>query len=270
MRLVMPQGSAAAMQIDNRSIQAALAKAGHYAGKIDGDYGPASKAARDKALIALQIDISTWTEGRRDTAIVQWTMMRAGIQCTIDGLWGPSSAFALEQWQNKTRSTFPSPDQIAHQSPIWPRQRDMVAFYGQPGTNHTKAELPYPMRLAWDKTKTVNRIAMNAKCAPAFMRALAAAKAHYGYDKLVTMGLDLFGGCYNNRVMRGGTNLSTHAMAAAIDIDPENNQLRWGAGKARMLSAPYSAFIDCFEAEGIISLGRERGFDAMHFQAVRL
>lgn len=259
------------MYLDLRSIQHELAKAGHYAGRIDGDFGPASRAARDKALAAAGLHYEQWHEHRRMVAIQQWTIMRAGIPVgTIDGLWGPSSAYALEQWQNKQRSQEPPRAIVAHQPEVFPRQRDMLGFYGAPGTNHVSLELPYPMRIAWDLTKSVEKITINKHCAESAHRAFSAALAHYGYDKIKAMGLDLFGGCYANRPMRGGTNLSTHAFAAALDIDPENNQLRWGADRARMAKPEYAAFLDCFEAEGWVSLGRERNYDWMHLQAARL
>jgi hypothetical protein len=70
--------------------------------------------------------------------------------------------------------------------------------------------------------------------------------------------------------MRGGSSLSTHAFACALDINPEQNQLRWGSDKAKMAHSDCKAFLDAFETQGWISLGRERNFDWMHIQAARL
>jgi hypothetical protein len=33
--------------------------------------------------------------------------------------------------------------------------------------------------------------------------------AHYGYQKIVELGIDLFGGCFNFRAMRGERNKQT-------------------------------------------------------------
>lgn len=84
------------------------------------------------------------------------------------------------------------------------------------------------------------------------------------------LGLDLFGGCLNVRAMRGGKALSMHSWGIAIDVDPEHNPLRWGRDKARMAGPDYAPFLDIWESEGWISLGRERNYDWMHVQAARL
>lgn len=257
--------------IDARSIQAALKIAGFYKGKLDGDFGPASRAARDAALTAAKINIDGWPHSRLMIAVNQWTMERAGIDAGgIDGLAGPSTAHALEHWQNHLRDVTPSAGEIKHLPSTFPRQKDMAKFYGEPGKNHTMITLPYPMRLAWDTSAIVTKTTINEKCAESAVRALKAALDHYGHDKLKALGLDLYGGCFNNRAMRGGKSLSTHAYAAALDINPAANQLRWGADRAAMAHPNCAAFLDAFEAEGWISLGRERNFDWMHLQAARL
>lgn len=93
---------------------------------------------------------------------------------------------------------------------------------------------------------------------------------HYGEQRIRDLGLDLFGGCYNNRKMRGGSNLSMHALAIAIDHDPERNQLRWGRDRAAFAKPVYDAWWRFWADEGWVSLGRERDMDWMHIQAARL
>lgn len=258
--------------IDYRSLQAALKYANFYKGKIDGVFGLQSKTARDKLLFErFGRGTGQWDEQRKQNALCQWVLTEAGFDPgKVDGLVGPQTKFAMEQWQNKLRDVEPAPALIAHQPTVWPRQRDMHQFYGAPGTNHTLLTLPYPMRIAWDKEKTVKEIVINKKCSQSAGRAFAKALDHYGYDRIVDLGLDLFGGCFNNRKMRGGNSLSTHAYAASLDMNPEQNQLRWGADRAAMAKPECAAFLDCFEGEGWISLGRERNYDWMHLQAVRL
>lgn len=257
--------------IDPRSLQSALAAAKFYKGKIDGDFGPASIAARAALLTSLSLPHADWPQSRKVVALEQWIMAEAGIEIgAIDGLPGPAYRFGLEQWQNHLRDLTPKDAAIAHQPTIWPRQKDMATFYGEPGENHTLLTLPYPMRLAWDPGVSVKKITINAKCAESASRALAKAKDVMGYEQIRRLRLDLFGGCFNNRKMRGGSSLSTHAFACALDIDPERNQLRWGSDRAAMAKKECAPFLDAFEAEGWISLGRERNFDWMHIQAARL
>lgn len=257
--------------IDDRSLQAALQGMGLYAGKLDGAFGAKSQEAMRAALAGESINFTGWGSDRQKLALMQLVMKKAGIDPgAIDGLMGPSTRYAFERWQDHLRDVTPAETEVAHLPKTWPRQKDMEAFYGKPGTNHTRLTLPYPMRLAWDVSQSVTSIVINSRCASSAGRALSAALKHYGRDRIYELGLDLFGGCYANRPMRGGTQLSTHAYAAAIDIDPERNQLRWGRDRAQMAKPEYAAFLNCFAAEGWISLGRERNFDWMHLQAARL
>ena len=82
--------------------------------------------------------------------------------------------------------------------------------------------------------------------------------------------LDIYGGCYAPRKKRGGSTWSTHAWAIALDFDPDRNQLNWGRDKASFARPEYDDWWDCWEAEGWVSLGRERNFDWMHVQAAKL
>lgn len=154
--------------------------------------------------------------------------------------------------------------------PEWPRQSGCAQFYGRPGTGHALLALPYPMRIAWDKGKTIQKISIHSKCAESAGRVLQRVLDHYGMAKIGELGLDLFGGCFNNRSMRGGSALSMHAYACAIDFDPERNQLKWGRDRARLAKPDCAKFWDFWEAEGWVSLGRARNFDWMHVQAARL
>lgn len=149
----------------------------------------------------------------------------------------------------------------------WPTQAECRRFYGAPGTNQTLLTLPYEM--TYDG-KVVKRMTINKKCADSAFRALTKIASEYNASDRKALGLSIFGGCYNNRVMRGGSQLSMHAFACAIDFDPNRNQLKWGRDKARLAKADCEPFWRAWEAEGWISLGRARNFDWMHVQAARL
>lgn len=153
----------------------------------------------------------------------------------------------------------------------WPKQVDCRAFYGAPGTNQARLILPFPMFLAWDKKVEIKSFTINKKCLESASRAFAAIAKAYPEAKLRrAIGIDLFGGCFNNRPMRGGSQLSMHAYACAIDFDPERNQLKWGKDQARLAKPDAAPFWKAWEVEGWVSLGRVRNFDWMHVQAARL
>jgi hypothetical protein len=47
----------------------------------------------------------------------------------------------------------------------------------------------------------------------------------YGYEKIVELGIDLYGGCFNFRKMRGGSDYSRHSWGIALILDPARNLL---------------------------------------------
>ena len=147
--------------------------------------------------------------------------------------------------------------------------KSMVAFYGPVGENQTSIVLPYPMVLAWDANVTIKRMTCHAKCADAFEQIFEDALAAYGAKELKRLRLDQFGGCLNVRKMRGGKAWSIHSWGAAIDLDPDRNQLRWGRDKAAFAKREYEEFWRIVESSGGVSLGREKNYDWMHFQMAR-
>lgn len=154
-----------------------------------------------------------------------------------------------------------------------PRQANVVAYYGQPGSAQATAgrcEFPFPFRIAWDPKQTVSHCACNTKVAKQATELFAAVHAAYGTEAMKELGLDLFGGCFNNRPMRGGSKPSMHAYGIAWDLDPERNQLKWNHKLALFATPKYEKFWDIVEQHGATSLGRERDFDWMHFQFARL
>lgn len=147
-------------------------------------------------------------------------------------------------------------------------QRDTIKKYGNPckTENHTVITLPYPMKLAWDTSKTVTRVTCHKLIADNLLGVFNDLLAHYGLEKIQELGIDLFGGIYNCRPMRGGTNFSKHAWAIAIDLDPARNTLRETSKTARFARPEYKPMIDIFYKHGFLSLGREKNYDWMHFE----
>ena len=151
----------------------------------------------------------------------------------------------------------------------FPPQSGVAAFYGPAGGKDCTAGsvvLPFPFPLAWDDSQKVTRFACHIRVAAPLMSIFSAAAAHYGETEFRRLKLDRFGGCYNYRVMRGGTSLSMHAWGIAVDLDPINNQLKWGKDRASFARPEYNAFWQIVEAHGARSLGRAKNYDWMHFQ----
>ncbi len=145
----------------------------------------------------------------------------------------------------------------------------IIAKYGKPnqqGSYLTTIQLPYPMRLAWDKKEKVSKMRCHKLVADDFQRVFADLLAHYGLAKIQELGIDLFGGCFNFRAMRGGSDYSRHSWGIAIDLDPERNLLKETSKTARFARAEYQAMIDIFYKHGFVSLGREKNYDWMHFE----
>lgn len=141
------------------------------------------------------------------------------------------------------------------------------AKYGPPGESRLEyINLPYPMRIAWDKNTKVSRIRCHKLIAPNLLNVFKELLQVYGYDKIVELGIDLFGGCYNFRQMRGGSEWSRHSWGIAIDLDPERNQLKWNKAKAQFGKPEYQKMIDIFYKHGFLSLGWEKNYDWMHFE----
>jgi hypothetical protein len=119
-----------------------------------------------------------------------------------------------------------------------------------------RADLPFALTLAWDKTQSVSKITchklLTGILADMFNRIQSA-----GLQSKITS----FGGCFSFRSQRTSTRLSAHAWGIAIDLNPETNQQGTPGDMDRE----------------IVSIFREAGFtwggdwegkacDPMHFQ----
>lgn len=264
--------------LDDRSVQRALAAQGLYKGEIDGVIGTVSAAgfrtwATTKLADFPKSVTSAWPLERQRIAFEQSILAELGFyKAKIDGLAGPASQAAVEKWQDYVtfkRKPLPAKE-VAYQKTIWPRQSELRKFYGVPGENLTRLVSPYPLYLDWALSTKVSSFMCHEKIHDAAERVMKRVLDHYGLAEIHRLGLDQFGGCYSNRLMRNGRTLSTHAWAIAIDWDADRNPLRATRGTALMATPPYAKFLDLWEEEGFVSLGRARNFDWMHVQAARL
>ena len=145
--------------------------------------------------------------------------------------------------------------------------QQLIAKYGQPGdpTKLTTITLPYPMRIAWDLTKTVTKIQCHKLIAPNLLNVFNDLLKQYGLAKLQELGIDLFGGCVNVRLQRGSkTKWSRHSWGVAVDLDPVRNKLKETSKTARFAKPEYKPMIAIFYKHGFIGLGPEKNYDWMH------
>ena len=223
-----------------RRIQQVLRSFGFYRGLIDGVLGPKTI----KAVKCFQsINPPLLVDGK------------PGVK-TCDALFEPLFG------DRDTVISSPEKDNI-------PTQSQVPQYYGRMGRNQVKVMLPYKMRIAWEPSKLINQFSCHKKVADNIQGIFEQTLNHYGMDEVKRLGLDLFGGCYNVRKMRGGNKYSMHSWGIAVDIDPARNRFKWNSDKAELAKPEYNEFWNIVESNGAVSLGRGRNFDWMHFQFAR-
>lgn len=266
-------------------IQMLMAAVGWYSGAIDGDDGPktwAGVARAEKLQGTNYRDApSRWSKRRRLIGAGQAALTVLGFEPgIIDGYAGHNTAEALTMWRSEKAGVSASLDRNpisggrSHRSQeCYPRQRDMPAFYGPAGgpqCTSGKVDLAYPMVISWNKRQTIRRFSCHEKLAQPLTGIFAETLKHYGQADIERLNLNVFGGCFNHRKKRGGSTLSTHAYGAAVDLNPEANQLRWGADRAQFARPEYAPFWNIVMAHGGTPAGYAWGKDWMHFQFARL
>lgn len=160
----------------------------------------------------------------------------------------------------------------------WPKQSEMDTFYGNPrGTggkvspawvaaNIVKipaSELPFKIYYAG---KQVSGIRVHRKVKDAFLRVLNRIWVASGKSqaKVDDWGMSTFGGCFEYRVKRSGSTLSTHSYACAFDFDPANNGFRDPTPRF----AKFPEVLAAWKAEGFVWGGDwKNNTDGMHWQA---
>lgn len=201
---------------------------------------------------------------------------QAAHRLLIDGIAGPATRSILMP-QAELPAHVPSRDSDQPLvgdggiKPVWPRQPDVERVFGKPGENLTTLILPFEMQYREDDdVYPVRRFQIHEMVHDSALRCLNRIADAYDETARSAIGLNEFGGCFNLRPMRTGTRLSMHAWGIAIDFDPDDNALNWGADRARLAKPDCAAFWKIWADEGWVSLGQVRNFDWMHVQAARL
>lgn len=259
-------------------VQNELQKRNLYAGIVDGLLNDSTIAALNLLPSSYHDIKPEWSDTRKAYGFLQAVCLEVGFDPQgIDGLWGQNTDNAYNNYlfflvNNKPPDSW-RPEDLPDVNPNhWPRQYtpQFDAFYGPKGSSLVRIELPYSMKIAWDTRQTVTKFSCHSKVKDSMLRVLTKVLEHYGINEIRRLRLDMWGGCYNERPIRGGTKWSMHSWAIAVDFDPSRNMLEWGRDKASFAAPEYNRWWELWEQEGWVSLGRQRNFDWMHVQAAKI
>lgn len=149
--------------------------------------------------------------------------------------------------------------------------KQIIDIFGKPGDdrNLVTIEMPYSRKISWDKKKSINRMQCHKLLGPVFYKIHSEILDIYGLTAISALEIDLFGGCYNFRKMRGGSDWSRHSWGIAEDISPEKNSLKMSKKNAQFAKKPYDKMIQIYYDNGFVNQGVEKGFDFMHFEFIK-
>lgn len=273
-------------------IQRVLNTSGVNTGKPDGIAGPKTMAGIDSFLAANNVNTDRWTTARKVIAALQVIINLEGKGpglLAVDGYYGHNTDYAWQATEYYLRTgkgmpRFRRDDESGFDtSPRpglgidWPKGdiASLIERFGDPRsadfiTKHlVMVDISYPLKLSWNTSQHTQKITCHRELALAVPAIFNEILDAYGREQVEALGLDIFGGCYNMRLKRGGTELSTHAFAIAIDKDPDRNGLRTRWRDCQFSKPAYKKYMEIWYDYGFINLGKELDFDGMHFQATR-
>lgn len=163
----------------------------------------------------------------------------------------------------KCKEIFPHEDSV-----------NLMKFYGDPrgsngqvskkwfSENMVKWTPPYTIYYSDGKRTPLKTIFLHKKVVSVYTAAFTEVKNTFEPKEINDLRLNISGGAFNYRVIRGGNRLSTHAFGIAIDMDPARNPYpkKWKEGMINR------EFCDILMKHGIWWRGHNGDVDAMHFQ----
>jgi len=147
--------------------------------------------------------------------------LQHGLGVPADGKRGPVTTTAILLAADEGRLVVKPKAEVAEKFQA-PGYADLVKLYGKaggPDCTAGRVVLPFAFKLAWDLDQLVKIISCHTLVAEPLTRIWDETARHYGEKQFRELGLDLYGGCFNYRPMRGSDKLSTHAWGIAQDVD---------------------------------------------------
>jgi len=152
-------------------------------------------------------------------------------------------------------------------------EKEKFSYLGAPGntSNLSSVKTTMPLKLSWKLDYTVKAFSCHKILVP-HIEQIYMALAKLDPLLLRKSGMEIFGGCYNFRPVRGTESrdrppFSTHSWGAAIDCDPVRNGLHTKAPRANLSHPDFQPVHIIWAQKGFINMGHVIGRDFMHYEA---
>lgn len=184
-----------------------------------------------------------------------WASVQEELNITADGIAGPKTITALARKMNLF--FYPTKSEITSGKSI----------FGKAGDESQLVSIKPPYQLFYDG-QPLSTIRVHREIADSVVEALTQVLEHYGADRIRSLKLDQYDGCYNNRTVRGGTATSMHAWGIAIDWCAAKNGNNMGPDQALFAGDEYIEWFNIWESVGARSFGRRNKRDYMHVEFI--
>jgi len=234
-----------------KQIQQALKALGIYKGEVDGIFGELSR----KALREFQRMNGLYVDGIAGPKTIKTLFPEPIIERDAE-IVKPSNLTLPATVKN-----------------IWPTQSSVESYYGNVHKIPkylVAVKMPYDVWYAGNMNIKFKTLDFHEKVANSVERVLGRVLDAYGLEEIKRLDLDVCGGSYVKRLMRGGTKWSMHSYGIAVDWNPQKNTLRENHTTAQFAHPDYKTWWKLWAEEGWVGLGPAKDFDWMHIQAARV